>query len=172
MLALDDPRWSTLQGGYRVPYDASVALRQLETSPSTDRAWEELWNELHHQGDVGEASYAALPHLVRIARERAFSDWSVYALATTIETARLSGDNPALPPFIEPSCHEAWRELTEFGLEQLRFVSDELVVRSILGVVAIGKGSVKLGRLISELTPRRLKNSTTTCTVPTPSANS
>jgi hypothetical protein len=150
MLSLDDPRWSTMQGGYRVPYDASVALRQLETSTSTDRAWEELWNELHHQGDVGEASYAALPHLVRIARERAFSDWNVYALAATIETARLSGHNPALPPFIEPSYHEAWRELTEFGLEQLRFVSDELVVRSILGAVAIGKGSVKLGRLISE----------------------
>jgi hypothetical protein len=150
MLALDDPRWSTLQGGYRVPYDASVALRELETSPTTDRAWDELWNELHHQGDVGEASYAALPHLVRITRERAFSDWNVYAMAATIETSRLSGGNPALPSFIEASYHEAWRQLTEFGLEQLRVVSDELVVRAILGAVAIGKGSVKLGRLISE----------------------
>jgi hypothetical protein len=32
--------------------------------------WDELCNELHHQGDVGLASYAAIPQLVRISEER------------------------------------------------------------------------------------------------------
>src|SRR5687768_15642034 len=70
MLPLDDKRWSSLDGGYRVPFDASVPLRQLEHAENLQPIWDELWNELHHQGHVGVASYAAVPHLVRIARAR------------------------------------------------------------------------------------------------------
>lgn len=75
MLALDDPRWKTLEGGYRVVYDASIALARLERG---EDVWKELWNELHHQGDVGESSYAAVPHLVRIAAARGSRAWNLY----------------------------------------------------------------------------------------------
>jgi hypothetical protein len=62
MLSLTDPIWHELEGGYRVPYDASKALARMERGKSV---WDEFWNELHHQGDVGVASYAAIPQLVR-----------------------------------------------------------------------------------------------------------
>lgn len=42
-----------MHGGYRIPYDASAPLIQLEAGR---HVWDELWNELHHQGDVGDAS--------------------------------------------------------------------------------------------------------------------
>jgi hypothetical protein len=58
MLLLTDTIWRELQGGYRIPYDASKTLVRMERGESV---WEELWNELHHQGDVGVASYAAIP---------------------------------------------------------------------------------------------------------------
>jgi len=60
MLSLTDPRWRTLKGGYRTLYDASGALSRLAQGYDV---WEELWDKLQHQGDVGEASYAAVPHL-------------------------------------------------------------------------------------------------------------
>lgn len=58
----DDIGWAGLLGGYRVPYDPRNALRRLEGGDA-EAAWQELWAELYHQGDVGEASYAAVPHL-------------------------------------------------------------------------------------------------------------
>ena len=44
MLSTSDAIWQTLEGGYRVPYDASVPLRRLEEGQDV---WEELWQEDH-----------------------------------------------------------------------------------------------------------------------------
>src|SRR5678809_694906 len=86
MLALTDKRWQRLHGGYRIPFDASVPLAQLEAGKPV---WDQLWEELHHQGDVGEASYAAVPHLVRITQGITVRDWNVYALVALIEICLL-----------------------------------------------------------------------------------
>ena len=66
MLSLDDNRWTTMRGGYKMPFDPRPLFARLETGLETQTVWSELWNEPHHQGDVDEASYAAVPHLVRI----------------------------------------------------------------------------------------------------------
>jgi hypothetical protein len=42
MLPLDDERWRSLVGGYRIPYDASVPLRALEQAD--DLAPINLWD--------------------------------------------------------------------------------------------------------------------------------
>lgn len=68
LLSLDDPLWPALEGGYGVPYDASLALKALKAG---EDVWHELWEELHHQGDVGVASYAAVAQLVDICAEPA-----------------------------------------------------------------------------------------------------
>ena len=106
---LDDIGWTRLEGGHRTPYDPRSALLALEHDENTATAWTELWSELHHQGDVGEASYAALPHLVRIHEVRGVPDWNTYAQVATIEHARQSGHNPDLPANLkeayETACH-------------------------------------------------------------------
>jgi hypothetical protein len=66
MLDLADPRWEKMSGGYKVPFDPRPLLKKLEKDQDSTETWSELWNELHHQGDVGEASFAAVPQLVRI----------------------------------------------------------------------------------------------------------
>jgi hypothetical protein len=64
MLPLSDPKWRTFDGGYRDKYDASVPLARLESEiEGLDSVWSELWENLHHQGDVGIGSYAAIPHI-------------------------------------------------------------------------------------------------------------
>jgi hypothetical protein len=151
MLPLDDPKWDKLQGGYRLPYNPSSALRNLESNVEIAAAWEELWTELHHQGDVGEASYAAVPHLVRIQRERGDLGWNLYALASVIEVERRRKGNPPLPEWLAESYYRSWRDLVEIGMAELNQEDDPLTIRCILGALALAKGAVKLGALISYL---------------------
>src|SRR5262249_51956650 len=135
----DDPRWEGLQGGYRIPYDPRNALRSLENKTNVDQAWGELWNELHHQGDVGPASYAAVPELVRIHASRTIPDWNVYAIVAIIEQARYEDRNPEIPPWLSNSYQAAWRQLVDLGLKDLRQAEDTTLVSSIIAVVAIGR---------------------------------
>ena len=66
-MTLDDKIWSGCEGGYRYIYDASIPLKRFEKTNDPiviSEIWNEFWNELHHQGDVGLASYWALPQIV------------------------------------------------------------------------------------------------------------
>lgn len=146
MLSLGDPKWGELKGGYKVPYDPSAALARLERG---EDAWDELWEELHHQGDVGEASYAAVPHLVRVGRLSPKRDWNLYSLVSTIEIERHRKTNPPVPDWIAESYFGAWEELLALALGDLREVRDPLTLRSILGAVALARGDLKLGALLA-----------------------
>jgi hypothetical protein len=148
----DDPSWSSLKGGYRVPYDPRQALRALEQGGDVAGAWNELWNELHHQGDVGEASYATVPHLVRIHEARGVPDWNTYGLVATIEDTRHSPDNPSIPPDLQEAYDAAWGRLVQLGLVELRDAEDPTLVCCIIAVIAMGKGQLSIGRFAVSLT--------------------
>jgi hypothetical protein len=66
MLGFEDERWAGLMGGHRMPFDPRSWLARIESNDNAAGAWDALWEELHHQGDVGDASYAAVPHIARI----------------------------------------------------------------------------------------------------------
>jgi len=149
MRNLDDPRWKELDGGYRLQYDVSVTLRKFRDGAACDEIWPELWDNLHHQGDIGLASLAAVPHLVAISASRPNRDWNLYALVSTIELERARGANPDLPEWLEGDYREAWERLFNLGLEDLRRCDDPLVIRSILGVSAIHRGCRKLGEILT-----------------------
>ena len=119
MLSLKDKRWPELLGGYRIPIDVRPLLSRLEIEQDTTSVWEELWNELHHQGDIGEASFAAVPHLVRIYRKRGIVDWNTFAIVAIIELARKEGKNPDVPKWLEDGYFSALRELAEIGAHEV-----------------------------------------------------
>jgi hypothetical protein len=146
MLPLGDPKWKKLKGGYRKPYDPCGALSRLQHDRG---AWEELWEHLHHQGKVGESSYAAVPHLVRIAKEWTKRDWNLYSLVSVIEVERHRKENPPIPDWLEDSYAVAWHELLDLALEDIRRAEDRNTIRSILGAIALAKRLLKLGALIS-----------------------
>lgn len=151
MMTLDDPRWKHLEGGYRVAYNPADALRRLEAGEKQSDIWAELWNELHHQGDVGVASYATLPPLVDYQRRTRKLDWNLYALAATIEIERHRKSNPPLPDWLVADYQAAWQSLVELALEQLKSAVDGTTLQCLLAVLAIGKGDLKLGALLSDL---------------------
>lgn len=155
MLSFDDPRWRQLKGGSRRLYDPRPVLRKLEAGDA-EEAWRELWEELHHQGDVGEASYAAVPHLVRIHRQRGVHDWNTYAITACIELARGGSNdpehgkqkNPEVPDWLEPGYFTALKVLVEIGLKELPLTSDRNQVRGILCILALGKQARTYARFL------------------------
>jgi hypothetical protein len=146
----DNPNWSQLLGGHRLPYDSKRALQALDQGGDREAAWDELWSELHHQGDVGEASYAAVPYLVRIHIARGIADWNTYALVATIDECRREGHNPALPYGWRDEYEQAMVRLAEHGLVEIKLTEDLNLSRSIIAVVAIWKHLFVLGRLATD----------------------
>lgn len=140
MISLEDARWSNLRGGYNMPFDPRPSLKKLETRSDTTEVWHELWVELHHQGDVGEASFAAAPFLVKIYRKRGILDWNTYAIVAIIELARKDGNNPDVPQWIEGDYFQAIRELAEIGATEVLQAESAEDVRAILSIIAIAKG--------------------------------
>jgi hypothetical protein len=133
-----------LFGGRKVAYDATLALEALRHG-RFDEAWDELWDNLHHQGDVGTASYAAVPELVKIAIEKYLTDWNPFALVATIEECRQNGSNPALPSAIEAAYFSAWTSLAQRASALYLESKDELLDRTLLSVLAFAKGQRHVG---------------------------
>jgi hypothetical protein len=156
MLSLDDNRWNNLTGGYRIKFDPRPLLAKLESEQNRETAWHELWEELHHQGDVGEASYASVPHIVRIHRTSGIVDWNTYAIVAIIELARGKGKNSEVPTWLEDDYHRAIRELAEIGVADIWRTDEPETVSAILGVIAIAKGLRTHGRFLVEYSEAEL----------------
>lgn len=152
MLSFEDNRWAALTAGYRTPIDLRPLLRKLEDAEDAKAAWDELWQELHHQGDVGPGSYVAVPHLVRIHRLRAKADWNTYAIVATIELARGKGGNPDVLEGDRFAYQAALCDLAACGLQELPNARDRETVRSILAILAIVYGATTYGRILVEFT--------------------
>jgi hypothetical protein len=154
MIELNDNRWKEFDGGYRIPYDASIPLRKLEQASTTqeiDLVFSELWNELHHQGDVGLASYFSVPHIIRIAKEKKLFTDNVFGLVAVIEIERHS-DNPNLPEeFEEPYLHSIQKELP--GLIKQIIVDnwDVSLTATALSALAVSKGHIEIADAILKM---------------------
>jgi hypothetical protein len=61
MLSWDDDHCNHLTGGYKTLFDSYPLLAKLEIALDLTKEWQQLWGELYHQGDIGDACYAAVP---------------------------------------------------------------------------------------------------------------
>jgi len=156
LMELNDPRWASLKGGYGVPFDPRPALFQLADGTDIQGAWGQLWDGLHHQGDVGEASYACVPHLVRIHEARGMPDWNTYAIVATIDLARDRRRNPTIPAWLGAEYAGAIEHLAGLALRELSRAIDRETTRSMLAVLAIWKGARVHGRVLVELSEDEL----------------
>lgn len=140
MISFEDIRWSNMTAGYKVPFDPRPLLKRLETEGNTTEVWQKLWEELYHQGDVGEASFAAVPFLVRSYQKRGVLDWNTYGIVATIELARNTGGNPDVPGWIVDDYFQAIKELAEIGVAEVLQATTADDVCARLSVIAIYKG--------------------------------
>ncbi len=153
-LALNDARWDSLEGGYKgSPCNAAALLKQLEQANNLGDAgaiYQELWGELHHQGDVGIASYYAVPHLVTIAKQKQLIDYNVLGLVSLIEIQRHK-NNPPLPKALNPAYQNALLELAGLARLALDMQFDLSLATAAFAALALGKGQLKLAEAIFNL---------------------
>jgi hypothetical protein len=148
---LNDEIWQEIEGGYKTPYDVSIPLKKLEETSDPEvikTIWKELWDELHHQGDVGLASYLAVPQLVRIGKQKKLFDWNLLGLCSIIEQERHSDNNEPLPPEFNNYYYQGLEDLKEFVLNNLHHDMDDTTYIAALGTLATCTGRIKLGKAI------------------------
>ncbi|MEZ4685214.1 MAG: hypothetical protein R3B47_03870 [Bacteroidia bacterium] len=153
MLNLNDPKWKFFKGGYKIKYDASVRLQELENTDDENQINEilkEFWNELHHQGDVDLASYYSLPHLIRIGIKKKLKNWNIPALIAVIEIQRHRSN----PPIPEEDREEYVKEIQKvIELVQINQGRkwDRTYSISALSAIAAVNGQIELAEVILEL---------------------
>jgi hypothetical protein len=148
MLSFDDERWQGLAGGYRTHFDPRPLLLKLESNTDEQSTWQALWEELHHQGDAGEASYAAVPHIVRTYCERGVPSWNTYAIVAVIDLARDNRENPDVPNWLKEDYFGAIHLLAERAAHDVFRVKGPDVIRAVLSVLAIAVGARTHAKLL------------------------
>ena len=151
MLPLDDERYQAYEGGYRVPYDIRPLVRELESKGTSESFWETVWNELHHQGDVGEASYALVPFLVEYEARTSVIDHDLLEYVTVVELQLQTGDNPPIPREFDFPYAKAVRRLPYIAAEKLRRGCSETSVTAVAAITAVSLGHTILARAYLEL---------------------
>lgn len=160
-MELTDKIWQDLEGGYKIPYDVSIPLKELEQTDDAviiNKIWGELWENLHHQGDVGLASYLAVPQLARIGKAKQLFDWNLLGLCSVIEQQRHLGDNPALPSEFLDYYNSGLQELKQFVLANLNNELDDTTYTIALGTLATCAGRTELGKAIMELDDESIRD--------------
>ena len=157
MLSLDSPRWDELNHAYGSAGDIPALLRQLDSFPTysgyRDEPWFSLWSALAHQGDVYSASFAAVPHVVRVlASDPIKADFNFFAFPAWVEICR-QRKSVAIPSDLEADYFESLSRLPSLAAVALSESRDETLVRCALGAIAAASGHVELADAIQELEP-------------------
>jgi len=135
---------SVLLDAYGIPFDPRPLIARWKQGDSD--AIRLLWERLHHQGELGSASFAAVPDLVDLLGALDQPDWNVYALVATIEEVRsLKGE--MLPVALASAYSTAWTSVLPFALRDLAGASEDKLVLSLIAVIAHAKGQHTLGAL-------------------------
>lgn len=157
MIELHDPRWAKLSHAYGSAADIPELLRQLAgaTGPKIgydSEPWFTLWSSLCHQGDVYEASYAALPHIVEIAcNAKSTIDFSFFQLPAAIEIARHGGKGPPVPVDLATAYNDAVSRFTECVALHRHEDWDQPTLLSAVCALSVAKGHHRVAEAIMNL---------------------
>lgn len=162
MLPLDSVRWSELSHAYGNASDIPRLLSELESLPPDiglePEPYFSLWSALCHQGDVYTASYAAVPHIVRVMETApARIPWTLFQMVACIEIARSQGRGPLVPPDLQADYSVALSRIPELVARAGRVKWDHWYCGAALAAVAAAKGFCKLAAAVLELDPDTVK---------------
>ncbi|MEU9187376.1 hypothetical protein AB0D14_23115 [Streptomyces sp. NPDC048484] len=164
MISLDDPRWPALdhrgwskgQGAPDAPFIPDE-LRHLVADPTNAGRFNDLWPYLCSEGTAWPAAYAAVPHLVAIARalppagsER---DDYLYVVGLVAMCSGELGEVPAdLPDDIADTYRQALPETLTLLTETLATGEhDQITTRYLLAATAALKGHPEYAEILNDL---------------------
>jgi hypothetical protein len=103
-----------------------------------------LWSALCHQGDSYPASYAAVPHIVKIVEADPMkATLSYFALPAAIEISRVRGLGAAVPQDTEKDYSEALGRLGSLAEQELLRSPEPLRKRYLQAAVAVSIGDIE-----------------------------
>lgn len=156
MLSLESPRWSELRHAYGSASDIPALLARLGTLPASSgdaEPWLTLWSALAHQGDVYDASFAAVPHVVEaMARDPLKADFSYLQFPSWVEICRVKND-AQVPVDLQFAYFASLARLPALVAAASEREWDEGFLRCALAALSVAKGQPYIGEASLELTP-------------------
>jgi hypothetical protein len=119
VLSLTDPKWGKLQSTYGDGTRVAELLTRADSGTPFDLWYDELFQELCHQYTVSEAAYAALPHLVTLARENREARKHLLVLAGCCYAFSQLPETKLVPAEWKPEWHAAARDAIPLVAEVL-----------------------------------------------------
>ena len=152
-----DWRWSKLTDVDRQPFDPRPAVNKLEDSLTFTLAWVQLSWRLYREGRVGDASYAAVPQLVRFAMTKEDCPWQIVALIGHIEIARVTDrQSPSLPRWLRRDYMKALNVIATQSLAAIPRTKHLDQLQIMLCIVALWKGLPVHAVALLEYSPKEL----------------
>ena len=156
MLILESNRWSELRHAYGAATDIPALLSQLTTLPSSKgeaEPWVSLWSALAHQGDVFDASFAAVPHIVRVIATNPLGVDAVYfQFPAWIEICRRK-QKFEVPAELAAAYFDALARLPSLVARASARDWDADFLRCALSAIAAAKGQPIVAEAVQELSP-------------------
>lgn len=154
MLDLQNSRWTELSHAYGEASDIPALLVQLKTTPGPveyeSEPWFSLWSALCHQSDVYTASFAAIPHVVLIAKTKPLAERINYIhFVSAVEAYRHKTTAPQIPSDLKQSYDFALEQITPLILDCLQKNWSDEDYQVLLGSMAVVRGKYKLGWAIT-----------------------
>jgi hypothetical protein len=154
VLSLDDPRWGELPHAYGFAFDIPGLLRRLENGSSSvgqSEPWFTLWSSLAHQGDVYPASFAAVPHVIKVLGcAPANSDVSFFQFPAWVEICR-QRSRIHVPDFLSAAYFGSLRQLPSLIAEAASRDWDGDYLACALSALAAAKGYGLVAEAVLEL---------------------
>ncbi len=157
MIALDSPEWGHLRHAYGAASDIPGLLNLLGGNPQPIKSyqgepWHSLWSALCHQGDIYSASYAAVPHIVRICLATVGPiDNGFFLLPACIEVARARNRGPAITADMKEPYFNALRGLHECAYRHSTDHWDADMTQSVAAAIAAAKKQIDLAEALCNL---------------------
>jgi hypothetical protein len=158
MISLDDKEWLELQDAYGSAKNIPSLLSAAEADPSPKRdgneePWFSLWSALCHQDKVYSASFAAVPHLLRIASAAPWPfAWDLIGLSICIEIARVR-HNVEIPSNLEREYTAALQQLPDLVCQRAHCDWDHVFTQIGTAALALHNGHIELAEALLELGP-------------------
>lgn len=156
MLSLESNRWSELQHAYGDASNIPALLSQLINLPSSNgdaEPWFSLWSALAHQGDVYDASFAAVPHVIHAAASNPLKADAVYfQFPAWVEICRKK-NGLELPRELSQAYLDALSRLPSLVAQAAAREWDADFLQCALAAISAAKGQTVIAEAALELSP-------------------
>ncbi len=156
MLTLESNHWSALHHAYGAATDIPALLSQLSTLPGAQgesEPWFSLWSALAHQGDVFDASFAAVPHVVHAASTNPLGADAVYfQFPAWVEICRRKQE-VEVPVELAGAYFDALAKLPSLVAAASAREWDADFLQCALSAIAAAKGQPLIAEAVQELSP-------------------